>query len=126
MQTGEFLSLGADDVAPTGSIQQVYLQNSYGSFTGNAAFVSWITLRHPKAQYAGSNHGFSKFKDAIVEALDVQDHSPQQYFQPYRLALRYFDFSDFDLARLSPRPPWHPVQRVRHRLWWGQVQQRPN
>ena len=101
MRTDEFLSLGADDVAPTGFVQQVYLQNSYGSFAGNTAFVSWLTLRHLEAQCAGSNHGFSKFKDAIVEALDVQDHGPQQYFQPYRLALRYFDFSSFGLDKIE-------------------------
>ena len=97
IQTDKFLSLGADDVVPTGSIQQVYLQNSYGAFTVNTVFFGWIMLRYPEAKYAGSNQDFSKFKEAIVEALD-----PQQYFQPYGLASRYFDFSDFDLNKIEP------------------------
>ncbi len=65
MQTDEFLSLGADDVATTGSVQQVYLHNSYGAFTVNTVFVGWIMLRYPEAKYAGSNHDFAKFKEAI-------------------------------------------------------------
>ncbi len=80
MWTDEFLSLGAEYVASTGSVQQIYLYNSYGIFTVNMAFVDWITLHNPEVQYAGSTHGFSKFKEAIVETLNIQDHDPQQCF----------------------------------------------
>ena len=80
MQTDEFISLGAEDVAPTGSIQQIYLHNSYGAFTVNIAFVDWTMLQHPGTQYARSTHGVSKFKEAIVDALNIQDHDPWQCF----------------------------------------------
>ncbi len=40
MGTDDFLSLGTEDIAPTGFIQQVYLHNSNGAFTVNTAFGS--------------------------------------------------------------------------------------
>ena len=57
------------DVAPTGSIRQVYLSNSYNTFTIETTVVNWITLSKPESYYGNGNHGFSKFKEAIVEGL---------------------------------------------------------
>ncbi|KAL7469418.1 hypothetical protein ACHAXS_009673 [Conticribra weissflogii] len=72
-------------VAPTGSIRQVFLQNSYGAFTLESTVYEWITLSKSEEYYADGNHGFTKLKEGIEEALDVLEKDPD------------FDFADFDL-----------------------------
>eukprot|EP00571_Detonula_confervacea_P010624 CAMPEP_0172307488 /NCGR_PEP_ID=MMETSP1058-20130122/8325_1 /TAXON_ID=83371 /ORGANISM="Detonula confervacea, Strain CCMP 353" /LENGTH=1288 /DNA_ID=CAMNT_0013019663 /DNA_START=93 /DNA_END=3959 /DNA_ORIENTATION=+ len=74
-----------DDIAPTGSVRQVYHANSHGAFTIQTTVVDWITLDYPESYYANGNHGFSKFKEAIIEGLNHLD------------ATTAFDFGDFDL-----------------------------
>mmetsp|Transcript_9698 Transcript_9698/g.19100 ORF Transcript_9698/g.19100 Transcript_9698/m.19100 type:complete len:1276 (-) Transcript_9698:108-3935(-) len=72
-------------VAPTGSIRQVFLQNSYGAFTLESTVYKWITLSKSEEYYANGNHGFTKLKEGIEEALDVLEKDPG------------FEFADFDL-----------------------------
>lgn len=91
-----------DEIVPSGSIRQVYHQNSYGTFTIETTVIDWITLRHPESYYASGNHGFSKFKTAIIEALNILDDNPKKYFKPYGGTLkkkydREFDFTKFDI-----------------------------
>eukprot|EP00578_Thalassiosira_sp_NH16_P002060 CAMPEP_0181132974 /NCGR_PEP_ID=MMETSP1071-20121207/31284_1 /TAXON_ID=35127 /ORGANISM="Thalassiosira sp., Strain NH16" /LENGTH=1310 /DNA_ID=CAMNT_0023219349 /DNA_START=58 /DNA_END=3990 /DNA_ORIENTATION=+ len=62
-----------DDVVPTGSVRQVYLANSHGTFTIDTTVADWITLVHPESYYADGNHGFTKFREAIIEGLDSLD-----------------------------------------------------
>ncbi|KAL9189130.1 hypothetical protein ACHAXT_011620 [Thalassiosira profunda] len=73
-----------EDVAPTGSVRQVFLSNSHGAFTINTTVVDWIILSKPESYYAAGNHGFSKFKEAIAEALTHLDSAG-------------FDFTAFDV-----------------------------
>src|SRR6056300_1444044 len=54
------------DVAPTGSVRQVYLENSYGKFTIETTVTEWITLPHTEEYYAGGNHGFTMLKEGII------------------------------------------------------------
>ena len=63
---------GTDDshVAPTGSIRQLFLQNSYGLLDSHAYVVDWITLSGTESEYANGDYGFTKFREAITEALD--------------------------------------------------------
>lgn len=59
-----------DDVAPTGSIKQVFLQNSYGKLEASALVVDWITVSGTEEYYANGEYGFGRFQEAILEALD--------------------------------------------------------
>mmetsp|Transcript_19681 Transcript_19681/g.41280 ORF Transcript_19681/g.41280 Transcript_19681/m.41280 type:complete len:1475 (-) Transcript_19681:335-4759(-) len=91
-----------DDIVPSGSVRQVYLQNSYGTFTIETTVIDWITLKHTESYYASGNHGFSKFKTAIIEALNILDDNPKKYFKLHGGTLkrkydREFDFSKFDV-----------------------------
>ncbi len=72
---------------PTGSVRQVYLANSYSTFHIETTVVDWITLNNTEAYYADGKRGLSKskFKEAMVEALDVLDVRGE------------LDFGNFDL-----------------------------
>jgi M6 family metalloprotease-like protein len=82
-----FNTVGGDPVlAPTGSIKDVYFENSYGQMTLNS-FVNpgigdWITVSNTEAYYANGNSGDSTLWQALREALDVLD--------------AVIDFGDFD------------------------------
>ncbi|KAL3781761.1 hypothetical protein ACHAW5_004112 [Stephanodiscus triporus] len=75
-----------DDIVPTGSVRQVYESNSYSTLTFETTVVDWITLSKPESYYGNGNNGFTKFKEAIVEALTKLDNSEGG-----------FDFTEFDL-----------------------------
>ena len=75
-----------DDIVPTGSVRQVYESNSLSIFTIQTTVVDWITLSKPERYYGNGNNGFTKFKEAIVEALTMLDNGGGG-----------FDFPAFDL-----------------------------
>mmetsp|Transcript_25714 Transcript_25714/g.46545 ORF Transcript_25714/g.46545 Transcript_25714/m.46545 type:complete len:577 (-) Transcript_25714:313-2043(-) len=78
---------GRGIAAPTGSVRQVYFENSHSTFTVDTTVVDWITLSGTEAYYADGQQGLSKskFKEAMIEALNVVD------------ADSTFDFDAFDL-----------------------------
>ena len=73
-----FNAVGGDPVlAPTGSIRDVYLENSYGQMTLNSdvnpGVGGWITVSNTEAYYANGQSGDSTLWQALREALDVID-----------------------------------------------------
>jgi M6 family metalloprotease-like protein len=78
---------GHPTLAPTGSVKDVYYENSYGQMTLNS-FVNpgindWITVSNTEAYYANGNSGDSTLWQALREALDTLDN--------------VVDFKDYDL-----------------------------
>lgn len=75
-----------DDITPTGSVRQVYFANSHSTFTVETTVIDWITLSGTEKYYADGLNGLSKskFKEAMMEALDLLDDEG-------------YDFSRFDL-----------------------------
>jgi len=73
------------DIAPTGSVRQVYLENSYGKFTIETHVTEWITLPNTEEYYAGGNHGFTLLKEGIIYALNHLESDPS------------FSYNNFDL-----------------------------
>ena len=74
-----------DDVVPTGSVKQVYEHNSQSKFTLQTTVTPWIKVSQSESYYGNGNHGFSKFKEAIIEALEQLDAESD------------FDYNNFDL-----------------------------
>lgn len=64
-----------DSIVPTGSVRQFYESNSYNNFTIRTAVSDWITLSKPESYYSSSNNGFTKLREAIIEALNEIDHA---------------------------------------------------
>ena len=81
-----------DDVVPTGSVRQFYEAISYNAFTIQTTVVDWITLSRPEAYYGNNENGFTKFKDAIIEALNMLDNGGGGAHSGPP-----FDFTKFDL-----------------------------
>ncbi|KAL3817197.1 hypothetical protein ACHAXA_007740, partial [Cyclostephanos tholiformis] len=75
-----------DDIVPTGSVRQLYEFNSHSTFTVETTVVDWITLSKPESYYGNGDSGFTKFKEAIIEALTILDSG-----------VGGFDFTNFDL-----------------------------
>lgn len=63
---------GAHDLAPTGSVRDVYLVSSLGALELDSTVVDWVTLSEDEAHY-GDDRWWNIF-DALEEALnEVQD-----------------------------------------------------
>lgn len=76
---------GHPSLAPTGSVRDVFLQNSYGQFTLNSTVAYWITLPQTEAYYANNDSGLTtRTHEALRYALNVLDADPN------------FQFADFD------------------------------
>jgi M6 family metalloprotease-like protein len=80
------------DIVPTGSVRQVYKVNSHSTFTIETTVMDWITLSKPESYYGNGNNGFTKFKEAIVEALTKLDNGGGG-----AMGGPPFNFADFDL-----------------------------
>ncbi|MEJ8567951.1 M6 family metalloprotease domain-containing protein [Elongatibacter sediminis] len=83
-----FNAVGGDaTLAPTGSVRDVYYENSYGQMTLvsdiNPGIGDWITVSQTEAYYANGNSGDSTLWQALREALDQLD--------------AVIDFNDYDL-----------------------------
>ncbi len=71
--------------APSGSVKDLFVSNSYGKFSVVSTVMDWITLPFPEAYYADSSSGSTeKYENALREALDRLDSNPN------------FSFSKFD------------------------------
>jgi len=69
-----FNAPGGDPVvAPTGSIRDLYLKNSYSQFILDSAVQAWITLPQSEAYYANGQSGDSTLWQALRYALDQLD-----------------------------------------------------
>jgi M6 family metalloprotease-like protein len=77
---------GHPTLAPTGSVRDVYLENSYGQMTLNSyvnpGVGDWITVSGTEQYYANGKSGDSTLWQALREALDTLDNT--------------VDFRDFD------------------------------
>ena len=73
---------GDPDLAPTGSVRDVYLENSYGQMTLNSDISNWIDVSNSEQYYANGQSGDSTLWEALRQALDVLDQS--------------IDFNDYD------------------------------
>ncbi|KAL7555011.1 hypothetical protein ACHAWF_018592 [Thalassiosira exigua] len=62
-----------DEITPTGSVRNYFLENSRGALVLETTVVDWIDLPNTEAHYAGGKHGFGSFKQAIRDALDILD-----------------------------------------------------
>jgi M6 family metalloprotease-like protein len=59
-------------LAPSGSIRDVYLKNSYGLLDLESEAYGWVTLPHSEAYYADGKSALSdKFLEAVRDALDL-------------------------------------------------------
>jgi M6 family metalloprotease-like protein len=74
---------GDPTLAPTGSVRDVYLQNSYGQLELNSDVMPWITVSGTEQYYANGVSGDSTLWGALREALAELD--------------RTVDFSQYDL-----------------------------
>ena len=81
-------AVGGDPVlAPTGSVRDCYLENSYGTMTLNSTVLAWVTLPHTQAYYADGSDGLEGYfpnnaQGMVRDALDLADP--------------LVDFGDFD------------------------------
>jgi M6 family metalloprotease-like protein len=66
---------GDPQLAPTGSVRDVYLQNSYGQMELNSDISSWITVSGSEQYYANGQSGDSTLWEALREALDMLDQT---------------------------------------------------
>ena len=73
------------EVAPTGSVRDIFAYSSYGKLIIESTVVDWITLSNTESFYAGGKAGLSEaFSAGLREALDHLDNDPA------------FDFANFD------------------------------
>jgi M6 family metalloprotease-like protein len=73
---------GDPSLAPTGSVRDVYLENSYGQMTLDSTVANWTTVSNTEQYYANGNSGDSTLWQALREALDDVD--------------TYINFNDYD------------------------------
>jgi M6 family metalloprotease-like protein len=68
-------TVGGDPVlAPTGSVRDLYLENSYGLLTLDSTVVGWIDVPNTEVYYANNNSGLtSRTWDLITAALNGAD-----------------------------------------------------
>lgn len=78
-----FNAPGGDVIlAPTGSVRDVYIENSYGQLVLDSTVVGWVDVSHTEQYYANGQSGDSTLWQALREALDEVD--------------TLVDFNDFD------------------------------
>ena len=86
--SGDFNTLfntvgGHPTLAPTGSLKDVYSENSYGQMTLQSTISGWFTLPNTEVYYANGDSGLTtRTWEAITSALNMADGS--------------VDFGDFD------------------------------
>ena len=78
---------GPDALCPTGSVRDVYLENSFDTLDLQSTVIDWVTLDFTEAYCANGSSGLSKdgwFHRCIINALD-------------KAVAAGVDFSDYDL-----------------------------
>ena len=83
-------------ITPTGSVNDVFLTNSYGKLSLQSTVYPWITLSRSEAYYGDNKSGIgSKIFEAIREALDYIDLDPtfdiSEFNTDYDQGDRYID-----------------------------------
>lgn len=74
---------GPHALAPTGSVRDVYLENSYGALSLESTVAAWVTSNNTEAYYGNGNSGLTSLThDALKDALNKVD--------------QFIDFRDFD------------------------------
>lgn len=74
---------GHPTLAPTGSVRDHYLENSYGQFTIDSVATGWLNMPNTETYYANGNSGLTTRTWELIEAgLDAADPT--------------IDFSDYD------------------------------
>ena len=78
-------AVGGDPIlAPTGSVRDHYLENSYGQFTIDSTVVGWLDMPNTEVYYADGDSGGTPLTwDLITEGLEAADP--------------LVDFADFDV-----------------------------
>lgn len=68
---------GHSTLAPTGSVKDLYLENSYGAMTLDSTVTAWVTLPNTEAYYANNNDGTGSYprnaQGMVEDALDLVD-----------------------------------------------------
>ena len=77
-----FNNVGPHALAPTGSLRDVYLDNSYDQMTLDSTIANWATVSNTEQYYANGVSGDQTLHQALIEALNAAD--------------AYIDFSLFD------------------------------
>ncbi len=73
-----FNAVGGHALAPTGSVRDIFFEDSYGQMTLVSTIVGWVTLPRPESYYAaGSSGGRARemVRDALVAADPLVDFS---------------------------------------------------
>ncbi|MDH3589574.1 MAG: M6 family metalloprotease domain-containing protein [Gammaproteobacteria bacterium] len=71
-----FNAIGGDaQLAPTGSVRDVYLENSYGQMTLDSTVFGWVDVPNTESYYANGQSGDSTLWQALRYALDVVDQT---------------------------------------------------
>ena len=74
---------GPHALAPTGSVRDVYLENSYGALAIDSVVTDWVDSNNTESYYADGSSGLiTTIHGAIIDALNKVDQS--------------IDFRDFD------------------------------
>lgn len=60
-------------IVPTGSVRDVYLENSYGQMDLISEIQSWVNLSNTEQYYANGDSGDQTLHQALMEALDIVD-----------------------------------------------------
>ncbi|MHC4211786.1 MAG: M6 family metalloprotease domain-containing protein, partial [Planctomycetota bacterium] len=73
-----FNQIGGDvNLAPTGSVKDLYLENSYGTMTLESTVTAWVTLPNTESYYANNNDGVGSYprnaQGMVEDALDLID-----------------------------------------------------
>ena len=73
-----FNQIGGDaTLAPTGSVKDLYLENSYGAMTLQSTVTVWVTLPNTEAYYADNEDGTGSYpqnaQGMVEDALDLID-----------------------------------------------------
>lgn len=81
-----FNAVGGDpNLAPTGSVQDFYRENSYTKMTLQSTVLDWVTLPENEAYYANGASGLDvRVREAMVDALNILEQEDT------------VDFSEFD------------------------------
>lgn len=75
---------GDASLAPTGSVRDIYLENSYGQLSLDSSVAYWVTLPNTEAYYANGNSGLtSRTHEALRSALDTLNADPSIDFTDY-------------------------------------------
>ena len=73
-----FNQIGGDPtLAPTGSVKDLYLENSYGQMILESTVTVWVTLPNTEAYYANNNDGLGNYPQnaqrMVEDALNLAD-----------------------------------------------------